>query len=76
MDEMITGYQWGDNFLYIGEYIFPHNLDKEEIHLPPRTTLSPPSIVPRVDEELYWDNDWKVRQLSLTWMGNRANDGT
>jgi hypothetical protein len=42
---MITGFQYSpDNGIFIGEYVFPDNLDKEEVHLPPNTTLEKPPI--------------------------------
>lgn len=60
-EEFITGYQWSpEDFKFIGEYKFPNNKDKEEIHLPPFTTLIKP---PEVDKEscAYWDSEkWIV----------------
>lgn len=45
MEKIITGYQYGDENQFIGEYKFENNLDKETIHLPPRTVLvAPPEI--------------------------------
>jgi hypothetical protein len=68
MTEMITGYQWGDNQSYIGPYSFANNLDKDEIHLPPKTTLkAPPTGLP-VDQEAAWDGaDWIVRNVAPSW---------
>lgn len=67
-EELITGYQWSpDDNKFMGEYRFPNNKDKEEIHLPPLTTLKKP---PEVDKKTsaYWDgNEWIVKiDLSKT----------
>jgi hypothetical protein len=61
-EEFITGYQWSsvDN-KFMGEYKFPNNKDKEEIHLPPFTTLKKP---PEVSKETaaYWeDGEWIIK---------------
>lgn len=59
----ITGYQWGSEFLYCGVYIFPNNLDKDEIHLPPNTTLKVP---PESDQEIFWNgDDWEIKPKVL-----------
>lgn len=65
MDIVITGYQWGDDNKYIGIYNFPNNLDREDIHLPPNTTLiSPPKEVPN-DSYIYWDGtNWGTKELA------------
>lgn len=69
MTEMITGYQWGDDGHYIGVYEFPNNLDKEEIALPPRTTLLAPPVVTEPFKEAAWDGtQWIVRDEVLTWV--------
>lgn len=56
-EEFILGYQWSPvNKKYMGEYRFPNNKDKEEIHMPPFTTL----IKPLETEKgfiSYWDGD-------------------
>jgi len=61
MEEFITGYQWSsETKKYIGKYVFPNNRDKEEIHMPPFTTL----IIPPICEKGYtsfWDgNKWNI----------------
>lgn len=59
--EFITGYQWSpqDN-KFMGEYVFPNNKDKEEIHMPPFTTLTTPPTCER-GYCPYWDgNEWYV----------------
>jgi hypothetical protein len=61
MDEFIKGYQWSpQDKKFMGEYVFPNNKDKEEIHMPPFTTLiSPPIYVKGYSP--YWDgNKWNI----------------
>jgi len=42
-ETFIKGYQWSPvDGHFVGDYEFPNNLDKEEVHLPPFTTLTPP----------------------------------
>ena len=46
MEKMITGFQFSPlDDRYMGEYEFPNNMDQEEIHLPPNTTLERPPAV-------------------------------
>ncbi|MBR7777375.1 hypothetical protein [Undibacterium rugosum] len=72
MKKRLTGYQWGDDGAYIGPYAFDNNLDKEDVHLPPRTTLTPPPDQLAVDEEAAWDGKlWVVRRLSMSHLPNR-----
>jgi hypothetical protein len=63
MEKTIMGYQYGDGNVYIGSYEFPDNLDKPEVHLPPRTTLKAPpkNIEPGFQAvfDLYRD-DWSL----------------
>jgi hypothetical protein len=61
MDEFIKGYQWSPKTKqYMGEYIFPNNGDKEEIHMPPFTTLISPPICEK-SYSSYWDgNKWNI----------------
>lgn len=42
MEQMMTGYQYGDDGRFIGPYKFPDNKDKAVVHLPPTTTLTEP----------------------------------
>ena len=59
--EFILGYQWiPETKKYNGEYIFPNNKDKDEIHMPPFTTLVKP---PETEKEFsaYWNyNEWVI----------------
>jgi hypothetical protein len=72
MPAMVTGYQYGDDGQFIGEYRFEKNRDKEGIHCPPCTTLQPPPIELPVDEEAYFDGQqWQVRRLALSWLPDR-----
>lgn len=70
---ILTGYQYGDDNGFIGEYHFENNRDKDDIHLPPRTTLqAPPRPLP-VDQEAAWDGaQWIIRNVALSWLLNRA----
>lgn len=68
----LTGYQYGDSGQFIGPYQFEKNKDKEEVHLPPRTTLTAPPSALAVDEEVWFDGeDWAVRKLNLFWLPDR-----
>lgn len=62
-EEYITGYQWSCvNNKFIGEYNFPNNKDKEEIHMPPFTTLKKPPVYSK-GYIPYWNgNDWEVME--------------
>lgn len=56
-EEFVLGYQWSsENKKFIGEYRFPNNKDKEEIHIPLFTTLIKP---PETEKGFtsYWDGD-------------------
>lgn len=69
MENILTGYQWGEDGSYIGPYSFHNNLDKEEVHLPPNTTLVPPPMVTESFKEAAWDGEkWFVRDELLGWM--------
>lgn len=63
MNEIITGYQYGSiHGEYRGIYNFPNNLDKEDIHLPPLTTLIPP---PQTSEGMIacWNGiEWLIEE--------------
>ena len=60
-EEFILGYQWSPvNKKYMCEYRFPNNKDKEEIHMPPFTTLIKP---PETEKGFisYWDGqEWFI----------------
>lgn len=58
--KLITGYQYGDQNKLIGEYQFPMNLDSDQIHLPPNTTLKKP---PQEDGKTAYfiDDNWVLR---------------
>lgn len=65
MKEFITGYQYSsiDN-KYIGEYTFPNNADKEEIHWPPFTVPNKPKIKNGYDT--FWENgEWKNIKMEV-----------
>lgn len=45
MDHTIVGYQYSpETAKYVGVYQFPNNMDRDDIHLPPFTTLSAPPV--------------------------------
>lgn len=60
-EEFILGYQWSpETKKYIGEYRFPNNKDKDEIYMPPFTTLVKP---PETEREFvaYWNGgEWVI----------------
>lgn len=61
MSETIKGYQFSPkDGRYIGEYEFPNNLDKEEIHLPPNTVLEPPPVGDYNDVAYWRGNAWEL----------------
>lgn len=61
MNQFIKGYQWSSETKeYMGEYVFPNNKDKEEIHMPPFTTLISPPISEK-GYSPYWNGDeWYI----------------
>ncbi|MFZ6687495.1 hypothetical protein ACO0K0_07085 [Undibacterium sp. SXout11W] len=72
--DTMTGYQWGDDGQFIGLYPFPNNNDKEEVHLPPRTTLTAPPNELAVDEEAFWDGEqWLLRRLTPSYLPERED---
>lgn len=61
MEEMITGYQWmpaDGKFRCV--YEFPNNMDKEEIHMPPFTTLIAPPVMEPGYEAFWTGESWIV----------------
>ncbi|WAK01870.1 hypothetical protein [Methylobacter sp. YRD-M1] len=64
METMITGYQWKANKAFAGVYVFPNNLDKEEVYLPPNTTLVPVHTNIPEGQEAYWTGSgWSLRAI-------------
>ena len=75
MADNITGYQWGDDGSYIGPYTFPNNGDQEAVHLPPRTTLTPPPADIPAGHEAAMDvatGAWVIRLEDLGWMATET----
>lgn len=65
--DIITGYQWGDDLSFIGEYKFWRVPGSDEIHMPPHTTLTPPPTGLQLGTEAAWvDGAWIVRGEVLT----------
>lgn len=62
--DFITGYQYKANGRYNGIYRFPNNKDKEEVHLPPMTTLVAPPPISDLAEgmEHAWDGTQWVQR--------------
>ena len=60
METMIKGYHYKSNKRFAGVYEFPNNLDKEEIHMPPNTTLVPPPVIPTGKEALWDGAGWSL----------------
>jgi hypothetical protein len=60
METMIKGYYYKSNKRYSGVYEFPNNLDKEEIHMPPNTTLVTPPVIPTGKEALWDGKVWSL----------------
>lgn len=60
-ETFITGYQWSPkDGQYIGEYSFPDNQDKEDIHMPPYTTLEKPPDAPEGSCPYWLDGKWVI----------------
>lgn len=76
-EELITGYQYSpDNGAYMGVYRFPNNKDKEEIHLPPYTTLvSPPETWPEPMHPVWNGTEW-ILELDDNLSGIKTPDIT
>lgn len=59
MSDVIKGYQFSPvDGRFIGEYEFPNNQDRDEIHLPPFTTLEPPPVGDSNDIAFFVDGEW------------------
>lgn len=63
---LVVGYQFKKNGRYNGVYIFQNNLDREEIHLPPMTTLVAPPPIETLPEgyEHAWDGAQWIQRPS------------
>ena len=59
-EQHIIGYQWDpETGKFIGVYVFPNNADKEEVHLPPNTTLEqPPEPLSRSQTAFRRNGSW------------------
>ena len=73
MEIMIKGYQYKSNKRYSGIYEFPNNLDKEEIHMPPNTTLVAPPVIPEGKEALWDGIGWSLVDEELAPVDSRSN---
>lgn len=60
MDKIITGYQYGEENQFIGEYRFENNLDRDEIYMPPKTTLVAPPEIPEGMRAIWDGASWHV----------------
>lgn len=70
-ENMVTGYQYGDDYSYTGTYTFPDNLDQVATHLPPHTTLLAPPMGLPAGQEAAFDpasKAWTVRDEDVSWM--------
>ena len=65
MDPLITGYSYMDNKVYGGIYVFPNNLDKEEIHMPPNVTLTKVPEIPEGFQAVYQPESdrWLLQEI-------------
>jgi hypothetical protein len=68
MEEIITGYQYGPtNGEFRCVYEFPNNLDKEEIHMPPFTTLvAPPEEIPAGQLACWNGTSWELKNDTIS----------
>lgn len=72
---MITGYQYSPTTnAFIGEYQFPNNEDKDEIHMPPYTTLDAPPRC-QAGEWPTWDGTKWVIAQDTNLSGIKAHGG-
>ena len=64
-EQYITGYSYSPiDRKYIGEYDFPNNKDKDEIHVPPNTTLEKPMPGPGQDA-FFINGAWEYRDAPV-----------
>lgn len=65
LPDTVTGYSYMADGTYAGEYVFPRNKDKEEIHVPPFTTLVPPPMI-LAGKKATWNGlAWALSDLPL-----------
>ena len=63
MENLIKGYQYNPKTgRYMGEYEFPNNMDQEEVHLPPNTTLVAPSVVGIGQIAVFKNGSWFLEE--------------
>src|SRR3972149_2935569 len=74
-NKVIEGYQYGDGNVFIGTYVFEDNMDKIEVHLPPRTTLQSPPVIPSGYEAIWDGFNWFIRPVEYQWLGILSPDG-
>lgn len=61
--DTVTGYQYSpESGQFIGEYTFPNNKDKEEVHLPPNTTLEAPPVA-EGHVAFFVDGSWELHPV-------------
>lgn len=62
MEQTIKGFQYDPKTgRYVGEYDFPNNMDQEEIHLPPNTTLERPPEAKEGEVVVRVDDTWQIQ---------------
>lgn len=61
--DTVVGYQYNpETGEYRGEYTFPNNKDKVEIHYPPNTvTMAPPSFDKKTQTPFWLNGAWELR---------------
>lgn len=60
MQTFVTGYQYGVNNQFIGQYIFETHADFEP-HLPPNTVLVAPPEIPEGMEAIWSGETWTLQ---------------
>lgn len=60
MAKFVTGYQYGANKQYIGEYEIPA-YDEIDLVPPPNTTLVAPPAIPNGKEAIWGGKKWKLQ---------------
>ncbi len=64
-ETLITGYNYMEDGTFSGVYKFPKNGDKEAVHLPPFTTLTPPPFIPAGKKAVWTGAAWLLQTLPL-----------